>query len=70
MNGGLTQGKILLVDKIWGWGKIFPKLAIRVALLFRVHLLVLKEVGSLNKAFPAVTAHIGLLPGMNNLMQQ
>lgn len=68
MNRGLTQGKIPLVNKIWGWAKIFPMLAVLVELLFSVHLLVLKEVGSLNKAFPAVTAHVGFLSSVNNLM--
>lgn len=70
MNGGLAQRKILLGNKIWGWGEIFPMLTVLVELLFGVHLLVLKEVGSLNEAFPAVAAHIGLLSSVNDLMQQ
>lgn len=70
MNSSLTQGKIPLVNKVWRWAEIFPMLAVLVELLFSVHLLVLEEVGSLNKAFPTVTAHIGLLSSVNNLMQQ
>lgn len=70
MNRGLAQRKILLGNKVWGWGEIFPMLTVLVKLLFGVHLLVLKEVRSLNEAFPAVAAHIGLLSSVNDLMQQ
>lgn len=70
MNRGLAQREILLRNKIWGWGEIFPMLTVLGELLFGVHLLVLKEVGSLNEAFPTVAAHIGLLSSVNDLMQQ
>lgn len=69
MKGGLAQGKILL-DKVWGWSEILSLLTILAELFLGVRLLVLKEVGPLYKAFPAVTAHVGLLPGVDDLMQQ
>lgn len=70
MKGGLAQGKILLVDKVWGWGEIRSMLTVLAELLLGVRLLVLKEVGPLYKPFPAVAAHVGLLPSVDDLMQQ